>query len=109
MTYECTAMGGFGGATIWRGSAFNCVLLNNEIILFHWPTMSDNVYYHTCNNGAIVARILSVDGNNFTSQLNVTVTSETIGKTIECLHDDGIYAYTQFSSTISITGLSPSA
>ena len=71
--------------------------------------MPDNVYYRTCNNGAIVARILSIDGNNYTSQLNVTVTSETIGKTIECLHDDGLFVYTRFSSTITITGLSPSA
>ena len=108
LTYECTVMGLPGEATVWTGSAFNCASSSNEIVLLHRPIISDNVYYSTCN-GAIVARILSVEGNNFTSQLNVTVTSEIIGKTIECLHDDGTIVYTQFSSTISIAGLSPSA
>ena len=56
-----------------------------------------------------MARSVSVDGNNYTSQLNVTVTSDTIGKTIECSHESGTNIYTYFSSTISITGLSPSA
>ena len=35
---------------------------------------------------------LSAEGNNFTSQLNVTVTSNTAGKTIEYLYDDGLIA-----------------
>ena len=107
LTYECTVMG--AGTTVWAGNAFNCPSYDNEISLLHSRFMSDNVYYHTCNNGAIVARSLSVDGNNYTSQLNVTVTPETIGKTIECHYDDGRFVYTRFSSTISITGLSPSA
>ena len=40
-----------------------------------------------CNNGAIVAQSLHVNGTIYTSRLNVTVTSGTAGKTIMCIHD----------------------
>jgi hypothetical protein len=40
-----------------------------------------------CNNGAIVGQSLGVQGNNYTSQLNVTITPETAGKTIMCVYD----------------------
>ena len=62
------------------------------------------MYMHTCNNGTIVARMLSVEGNNYTSQLNVTVTPDTAGKTIECVHDDGLIGRLFFSLALPITG-----
>ena len=40
-----------------------------------------------CNNGAIVGQILSVQDNNYTSELNVTITPETAGRTIMCVYD----------------------
>ena len=42
-----------------------------------------------CNDGAIVARSLGVEGNNYTSQLIVNVTSDMNNKTITCFYDDG--------------------
>lgn len=42
----------------------------------------------TCNNGDIVGQSLGVQGNNYTSQLNVTITPDTAGKTIICAYDD---------------------
>ena len=108
VTYECIVVGRPREVTVWRGSAFNCLSSNNEIVLLHQPIISNEVYYYTCNNGAIAAWIISVDGNTYTSQLNVTVTPEIAGKTIECLHDDGSFVYTLFSLTISIIGLFPS-
>jgi hypothetical protein len=60
-----------------------------------------------CNNGAIVARSLSVEGNNYTSQLDVIVTPDIVGKSVECLHDSGTLLYFHLSSIIpSITGMS---
>ena len=55
-----------------------------------------------------MARTLSVEGNNYTSQLNVTVTLDTAGKTIECVHDDARgNEYYLFTSKIpTVTGLS---
>ena len=41
----------------------------------------------TCNNGAIVGRSLRVEDNSsYTSQLNVTVSSDMFGESIECAH-----------------------
>ena len=39
------------------------------------------------NNGAIVGQSLDIQGNNYTSQLNVIITPETAGKTIVCAYD----------------------
>ena len=94
-------MGGPGQSTVWTGSAFDCPSTNNMIILSH--QFSADRTYRICNNGAIVARILPVEGN-YTSQLNVTVTSETMGKSVECLHDDGRTSTFLFSLMIPTTG-----
>ena len=52
-----------------------------------------------------MARSLSVEDNNYTSQLNVTVTPDIAGKTIKCLHDNGSIATLVFSLVIPTTGL----
>ena len=103
LTYECNATGGSNiGATIWTGTAFNCPSSGNEIILLH--VHINRTYMYTCNNGAIVARSLSVEGNNYTSQLNVTITPDTAGKTIKCVHDDGLTGRFLFSLALPTTG-----
>jgi hypothetical protein len=97
-------MGGI--STIWTGNALDCLQLPNEIVLLHLRFLY-SVIGGSCNNGAIVARSLSVEDKNFTSQLNVTVTPDTAGKTIDCFRDDGIHEILLFSSIIpTITGLS---
>ena len=73
-----------GGFTVWSGTAFDCSPA--EIIIPHHEFTTP---VKECNDGAIVARSLRVEGNNYTSQLNVTVTSEMKGRTIECAFDDG--------------------
>jgi hypothetical protein len=98
-------MESIGGATIWTGSAFNNCFYYNEIALLHHRF--NTVTSVMCNNGAIVGRGLSVEGNNYTSQLNVTVTPDTAGETLECIDDNGRDAILIFSSIIpNITGLS---
>ena len=77
-------MGTLGGATVWRGTAFDCSLY--EITLLH-SRFADGTF-GVCNDGDIVARSLSVEGNNYTSQLSVNVTSNIAGKTIDCVDDD---------------------
>ena len=77
-----------GLAIVWTGSALDCPLTNNGIVFY---SHFDAGTYRTCNNGAIVARGLSVEGNSYTSQFNVTITPDTAGKTIECVH----YNWTQ--------------
>ena len=103
LTYKCTVTG--GGATIWRGTAFEC---SYGTILRHTHFTSLYGASRSCNKGDIVAKSLSVEGNNYTSQLNVTITPQTAGKAIECFRDNGFNLTLFFSSVIpTITGLSP--
>ena len=104
LIYECTVTGEL--FTVWIGSAFDCPNSNNEIVLrpTHFLHNGTSV---SCNNGTIVARSLSVEGNNYTSQLNVTVTPGIAGKTIKCESDDGRHAKSLSSWTIpTVTGSS---
>ena len=107
LTYECTAMG-TEVATIWTGSAFDCPASNNMITLLHSRFLyneSSGIYH--CNNGAIVTRSLSFEGNSYTSQLNVTVTPDIGGKTIKCAGDNGIIITYHFSLKLpTVIGLS---
>ena len=93
------------GFTIWTGTAFNCSASDYAILLLH-NRFSSKGDHGSCSNGAIVARSLSVEDNNYTSQLNVTVTPDTAGKTIECLYDDGLIAILVFTLVLPMTGLS---
>ena len=102
LSFECT-VGERLAITIWLGSAFDCSNSANEITLLHWNVGC----YSVCNNGAITARILSVEGNNYTSQLNVTVTPDMAGKTVTCASDTGADITFYFTSVIALTGLSP--
>ena len=88
VAYECTVMGGLG--TVWSGSAFNCENSANEMVLLHRRFgLSDRDYTKTCNNGAISGRGVRVSDDFYTSQVNVTISRDLIGKTIECAHYSG--------------------
>lgn len=98
MNYECTARG--VGLTVWTGTAFNCI--GGDITLSHTFFLSAA---GECNNGAMVARGVSIDGNNYTSQLNVTFTSYMAGKMIICLYDNLHGESIQFSTVLPKIGL----
>ena len=102
LTYECTVVGEL--STVWTGNAFFCQSKNNEITLLHSRFESENGTSNSCNNGAIVGRSFGVQGNNYTSQLSVTITPETAGKTIICIGDDGTTTMLIFSLLIPSTG-----
>ena len=99
LTYECTVVGELSGATIWRGTAFNCPL--GEIVLLHSRYAEGT--FGECND-EILAKTLSVDDNNYTSQLNVTITPDIAGKTIECGPDENVTSV-QFSILTPTTGI----
>ena len=55
-----------------------------------------------------MANVISVQENSYTSQLNVTVIPQTVGKTIRCLYDDGLSITTLNTSLVIHTiGLLP--
>ena len=87
MTYECTVFGGTEVITVWRGDFFHCSTGKMVIELVH--RQRDDFSPHTCNDGNVVARIVGVESNNFISQLNITLTHDVAGKSIECISDNG--------------------
>ena len=99
LTYRCTVQGSPNGATIWSGTAFSgCP--QDDILLQHRQFTPTGGTTGSCNNGVIVGRSLDEQGNNYTSQLNVTITPETAGKTIMCSYDalDGQNIMIKFST-----------
>ena len=86
LIYECAVRGGSGGATVWRGSAFDCPL--NEITLLHSRFTSLNGTFGVCNNEAIVGMSLRAKDSCYTSQLTVKLSTDMVGESISCVHDD---------------------
>ena len=88
LTYECTIMGGPGGATVWTGSALgDCA--SEEIVLFHRRFTEPHGTVRSCINGAATAQSINVHNNLkiYTSRLNITVTNNVAGATIMCIYD----------------------
>ena len=86
LIYRCTVKGNATGATIWNGTAFSgCP--QDEILLHHRHFTPTGGSTGTCNYGDIVGQSLGVQGNDYTSQLRVTITLDTAGKTIICAYD----------------------
>lgn len=86
-TYECTVFGS-GATLIWNGTAIDCSLTNNELIIFRTSKRPQ-----TCNNGAITGRVIRAENDFYISQLTIVVNEEIDGTTIGCVHDSGIYAF----------------
>ena len=72
-----------GGSTIWRGSAFNCA--GDAITLIHQNFIDGTI--RGCNDGDIVGQSVGVDGEFYTSQLNVTISAGLNSKTVVCYFD----------------------
>ena len=89
-------VGGF--ATIWGGTAFDCLGRGNEILLRHSQFSESGLEMGECNDGNIIGRDRNrtFDGladSKFTSQLTIhlpllNTTSNTLeGETVECTRD----------------------
>jgi hypothetical protein len=90
--YECTVIGDQGGFTVWMGDFFHCSSGKRVMELQHSPTrVGDTPEFtdRTCNNGSIMGRIILAENGIFISQLNVTLTSDIVGRSIECAYDNG--------------------
>ena len=97
LTFECTVMGGSG--TIWRGTTFSCAESNDEIILLH-SRFGLIGAFGTCNNGTVMAQGIRAENDSYTSQLSIIVSSDVIGKSIECVYDD----YVNTTVTVTVAG-----
>jgi hypothetical protein len=86
--YECTVVGGLGGITVWRGTAFNCEV-GAAINLLHSQFVSEEGAFGNCNGGAIRGKSLRIENNKYISQLVVTLSSDMSDESIECVYDNG--------------------
>ena len=86
VTYECTVFG--GGATVWKGTAFDCSLSSDEFVFFHGVnyTLQNPLI---CNNGAIIGRSIRAENNSYTSQITVQISDELNGTSVVCAYDNG--------------------
>ena len=68
---------------------FNCISTNHEVVLLHSRFNSSTNERGICNNGALIGQSLYVEGDQYTSQLIVTINSTLIGTNVKCARDDG--------------------
>ena len=100
MTYQCTVFG--GAATVWRGTAFDCSFINNEIVILHDINYTSQ-NPQTCNNGAIIGHVVRAENDCYTSQITVQVSNELNGTTVVCAHDNGTDSIEIGSAILDIT------
>ena len=103
LTYECTVEGGI--ATVWSGSALGCTSSNNEIVLLHSRYKSNESSKDVKECGKAVAVGVRVENNIYTSQLNLTISSDMFGKEIICTEDTGNETQEIGVQTITTTGM----
>ena len=99
VTFRCTVVGNVG-ATVWRGSAIECPETNHELTFLHLIRFTD---IRGCSGGAIIGHGIDVEGNCYTSQLNVTVDTSMDGKSVECFYNNGTFANLIGNSSVAIT------
>lgn len=80
LTFTCTVVG--DGSTIWRGTSFQC---DRQQIALRHSLFTSGGATGDCNDGILAQSLTSVDGC-FTSQLNITITSDLNNKTVECAY-----------------------
>ena len=109
-------VGGF--ATIWGGTAFDCLGRGNEILLRHSQFSESGLEMGECNDGNIIGRDRNrtFDGladSKFTSQLTIhlpllNATNNMEGETVQCTRGGGdvigthTIAYTRNISSMSM-------
>lgn len=84
ITYKCTLCGGV--ATVWRGTAFQCVNAANRISLPHFDFASTR---GQCNSGEIMAFGVHSANGCYTSHANITMSRGVEGREVQCALDDG--------------------
>ena len=88
---------------MWSGSAFMCQA--REISLRH-GRFNQMEAIGSCNDGAIVGRGVASNGDQYTSQLDVTLSSGLIGRTVTCSVDDGVGSTEIGTTTLAVNATS---
>ena len=72
---------------MWSGDAIYCNDTEDEIVFLHSRFLKNGNHNKVCSDGAVRGQSLSVMYDKYTSQLNVNLTSELLGKNIVCIHN----------------------
>ena len=106
MRFTCRVVG--IGATIWKGTAFNCPGSGNEITLLH-SSYTSGAALGSCGDG-----VLRINGSGFQnvtnkqyfSQVHITASSSVNGASVECAYSDTENISTVGESIINVvTGI----
>ena len=114
LIYECTVVSTSLGLTIFKGNPafFDCTgpsgMGNSNHLLSLYHGKYDQGVVEHCSNGTVVGRSLKSENGSYTSQFNVTVSSEQVlaGGMIKCLHDNGTHVADSVvgAANITVTG-----
>ena len=85
---------------MWRGTDISG---SCEVVLFHSMFGVPGAARGVCNNGAVVGYNIGAENNCYTSNLDVLVSSELNGRTVECIIDDVTTSRVIDTSTLFIT------
>jgi hypothetical protein len=103
-------MGEPTGITVWKGDVINCT--GQEISLFHdrYATIDSEGAHGECggiSGWSVRNTTITTNGDNsttyYTSRLTVPISSDTEGKTVECIHDNGEAFTSVGKATINFT------
>ena len=99
--YRCDVLG--AGITIWQGTLFD-LCQDGSITLRHTQFRNGRGTTRLCGSSGVVnGRGIGVEGDVYTSQLTINVSSEMQGKTVACVHNNGSSMTTVGSSQILLT------
>ena len=101
VSYQCTVTDTTNpviGSTVWTGSAFQCPGTSNQISLPHSQFSIGQGTPVAC--GSLIAMAMDVNGNNYTSQLSLSASTDLNGTTISCF----LGSRTEVGSDVLITG-----
>ena len=76
-------------ATVWRGTAFQCVNAANRISLPHFADFASNRRECNSESGEIVAFGVHSANGCYTSHANITMSRDVEGREVQCALDDG--------------------
>ena len=104
VTYTCVTYE--VGLTIWQGSVFNhCT---SKGIRLRQDIIHGTKGHVNCSDGTTIQANVIFSGNHFVSVINVTVSSNVVGRSLECVYmsyDDDTNTTLIDSTIIGITGI----
>ena len=74
-----------------------------EVTLFHSSFGIPGATRSVCNNGAVAGYNIGVENNCYTSQLDILVSPQLNGRTVQCIIDDVVTNTVIDTSTLFIT------